>query len=181
MSVRLLPGPGDPVFLVDASGGNATEQLPSNYAVGRKITYRRSDSAATTFTLTVAAGQSVNGTTDGTLLVPPRGEVTLSMTDPGVWLSTGGGPIRVTATVDLASIAASATSATTVTVAGARAGGQASAAGVLCAPPAAFATAGLRLVGCYASADDTVTLVVTNPTGGAVDLAAADFTFWLVR
>lgn len=102
----------------------------------------------------------------------------------------GTGPIarineRVSApkivSVDLPSIAAGATAATTASVTGARTGDLSDATSVLCSPPASFVSAGLLLLNCYSSANDGVTLVVNNPTAGAVDLGAANFAFWVVR
>jgi hypothetical protein len=88
---------------------------------------------------------------------------------------------RQVVSVDLASIAAGATATTTVTVTGARTGALHDATAVLCTPPAAFYTGGLVLLGCAPSANDTVTIAVLNPTGGAVDIAAANFAFWVIR
>lgn len=88
---------------------------------------------------------------------------------------------RQIVSVDLPSIAAGATSEVTVSVAGASTGALPDAVAVLCAPPASFITAGLRLLNCYPTAAGTVTLIVNNPTGAAVDLAASNFAFWVVR
>jgi hypothetical protein len=83
--------------------------------------------------------------------------------------------------VDLASISAGAMATATASVIGARTGALHDATAVLCTPPATFASAGLLLIGCYPSANDTVTIVVNNPTGSPVDLASASFAFWVVR
>lgn len=88
---------------------------------------------------------------------------------------------RQIVSVDLPSIAAGAYGTTTVTVTGASTGNNAGATSVTCSPPNTLISAGLYLVGCYPSNTDTVTLVVFNPTGAAVDLAAANFAFWVVR
>lgn len=88
---------------------------------------------------------------------------------------------RQIVSVDLPSIAAGAIGTTTATVTGARTGALSDATSVTCSPPASFVAAGLVLLGCYPSANDTVTIAVQNPTGSAVDLAAANFAFWVVR
>lgn len=88
---------------------------------------------------------------------------------------------RQQVSLDLPSIAAGAVVTATVAVTGARTGASPDATCVLCTPAAGFVAAGLVLQGCYVSATDTVTVVVYNPTGGAVDLAASTFSFWVVR
>lgn len=88
---------------------------------------------------------------------------------------------RQIVSVDLPSIAAGAIGTTTAAVTGARTGALHDATGISCSPPASMVSAGLVLLNCYPSANDTVTLVVLNPTGGAVDLAAANFAFWVIR
>jgi hypothetical protein len=114
------------------------------------------------------------GGTDFTSTVGLRGAIALTHAGP----TTND---RQIVSVDLPSIATTATIAQTVTVTGARTGELTAATAVICTPPAAFASAGLRLIGCYPTANDTVSLIVNNPTGGAVDLVASNFTFWLVR
>lgn len=88
---------------------------------------------------------------------------------------------RQVVSVDLPSIAAGATLVVTAAVVGARTGALHDATAVSCTPPASFVSAGLVLLNCYPSANDTVSLVVLNPTAGAVDIAAASFAFWVVR
>lgn len=102
----------------------------------------------------------------------------LASTQPSRTPSTNG---RALAVIDLPSIAAGATVNQSVSVSGARAGTNGAGTAVLCAPPAAFHTAGLRLMGVYATADDTATMVINNPTGGAVDMSADNFVFFVVR
>ncbi|WP_443698743.1 SGNH/GDSL hydrolase family protein [Pseudomonas sp.] len=88
---------------------------------------------------------------------------------------------RQIVSVDLPSIAAGAIISITAAVTGSRTGALHDATAAVATPPAAFITAGLVLLNCYPSANDTVTLVVQNPTAAAVDLAAANFAFWVVR
>lgn len=88
---------------------------------------------------------------------------------------------RQIVSVTISSIAAGATAETLVSVTGARTGDLQDATNIVCTPPAAFNTAGLRLLGCYPSANDQVKLIVNNPTAGAVALSANNFAFWVVR
>lgn len=82
---------------------------------------------------------------------------------------------KAAVSVDLASIDTLAVVEATVTVTGAAAGDA-----VLANPPATL-TAGLMVAGAYVSAADTVKLRVYNSTAGAVDEAAADWVFTLIR
>ena len=104
--------------------------------------------------------------------------VILASAQPSRTPSTNG---RTLAVIDLPSIAAGATVNQSVSVSGARASTNGAGTAVLCSTPAAFHSAGLRLMGVYATADDTVTMVINNPTGGAVDMSADNFVFFVVR
>lgn len=88
---------------------------------------------------------------------------------------------RQIVSVDLPSTATLSFGTITAAVTGARTGALHDATSVLCTPPASFEAAGLYMVSCVPSANDTVRLVFYNPTGGTVDLAAANFAFWVVR
>lgn len=88
---------------------------------------------------------------------------------------------RQIVSVDLPSIAAGALATTTAAVTGARTGDLHDATSITCTPPAAFVSAGLVLLNCYPSANDIVKLLVHNPTGSPVDLAANNFAFWVIR
>lgn len=89
--------------------------------------------------------------------------------------------------IDLPSIAAGATVTQTVTVTGANPGTSGSAAGisqangVVVTPPSTFSSSGLLLFAAYPTATDTVTLIINNPTGGAIDRTSESWAFWLVR
>ena len=124
----------------------------------------------------------------------PWAGVAIRVSLSGDWTAVIGQPITIASShvgnttgdrqivsVDLPSIAAGATASVTAAVTGVRTGALHDATAVSCTPPASFVSAGLLLLGCYPSANDTVTLVVLNPTGGAVDLAAANFAFWVIR
>jgi hypothetical protein len=76
-------------------------------------------------------------------------------------------------TYDAASLAASATATTTVTVTGAALGDYA-------IPSLGVSAAGL-VVSAYVSAADTVTVVLFNPTAGAVDLASTTLRVRVVK
>lgn len=101
------------------------------------------------------------------------------VSEGGVQVGSSGSTIslvkKATVSVDLASINAGAVVEATVTVSGAAAGDS-----VVATPPAAIA-AGLAVVGAYVSAANTVKLRVLNSTGGAIDEAAADWVFTLIR
>lgn len=103
---------------------------------------------------------------------------------PAVVTSSNPGPTtgdRQVVSVDLPSVSAGAIATTTATVTGVRTGALHDATAVVASPPAAFVSGGLVLLGAYPSANDTVTVVVQNPTGSPVDLAAANWAFWVVR
>jgi hypothetical protein len=88
---------------------------------------------------------------------------------------------RQIVSVDLASVAAGAVATQTVAVTSARTGALHDATAVLATPPAAFVSSGLILLNCYPSANDTVTLVVSNPTGAPIDVVAGNWAFFVVR
>jgi len=77
------------------------------------------------------------------------------------------------ATYDPPNLAAGATTTTTVTVSGATLGWDASVAFSL-------SLSGLVMTA-YVSATDTVTVVLFNPTGGAIDLTSGTLTAWSWR
>lgn len=79
------------------------------------------------------------------------------------------------ATLDFASIAADAEAELTVTVPDAQVGDP-----VMVAPPAAL-EANLIVAAAFVSAADTVTIRLYNPTVGAIDPAAADWTVAIVK
>lgn len=76
-----------------------------------------------------------------------------------------------TRTIDLPSVASGAQTSFTVTVPGARADKQQT---VEYGLPAAWNT-GLRIDSAFVTADDTVTIVVGNPTGGAINMGSATY------
>lgn len=82
--------------------------------------------------------------------------------------------------VDLPSIAAGATITQNVTVPGLFTGNDNRANSVIVTPPNSFASGGLLLINSYPSANDTVTLIIQNPTGAAIDLASAQWAFNIV-
>ncbi len=77
--------------------------------------------------------------------------------------------LKASASLDFGSVAAGSEASLTVTVEGARQGDA-----VLVTPPSTLNT-GLVVSKAYVSADDTVTVVVYNPTAAAIDPAAATF------
>lgn len=79
----------------------------------------------------------------------------------------------VTVSVNIASVPANGVLATNVTVPGARVGDL-----VLFQPIGSINNIGLR---CHVSADDNVVVNSQNPTAGAIDPAAANFVFVLLR
>jgi hypothetical protein len=83
--------------------------------------------------------------------------------------------------VDLASIAAGATVKVTATVTGLATGQTGSGAAVIANPGNGFGASSLVLYGVYPSATNTVTMVINNPTGSAIDLSGESWTFWVVR
>lgn len=76
-----------------------------------------------------------------------------------------------TQTVDLPNLTAGAQTSFTVSVPGARADKQQT---VEYGLPSTW-NAGLRIDSAYVSADDTVTIVVGNPTGGAINMGSATY------
>lgn len=78
--------------------------------------------------------------------------------------------------VDPASIAAGAEGTTAVTIAGCNPGDV-----VVMNPPAAGITAGLGIRRCYVSAANTVSLVLGNTSGGAIDQAAGAWSYAIIR
>lgn len=88
---------------------------------------------------------------------------------------------RQIVSVNLPSIAAGAIGTVTATVTGAKTSNNHDSAGVVAQPPNTFVSAGLVCLGAYASADNTVTVVALNPTGGAIDQGAENWCFWVVR
>lgn len=86
-----------------------------------------------------------------------------------------GGSFSVTATHDMASLAAQTGRQETITVAGVL-----STDDVVAVPPAGL-DAGLVLGGAYVSADNTVEVVVANVTADAIDEASGTWTFLVFR
>jgi hypothetical protein len=81
-----------------------------------------------------------------------------------------------TVSVNPASIGNAAIGETTVTISGAAVGDI-----VVMNPPAAGLTAGLGVLGAVVSATDTVKVRIVNNSGGAVDEAAATWSYVLIR
>lgn len=81
-----------------------------------------------------------------------------------------------TVSVNPASIANAAIGETTVSISDATVGDI-----VVMVPPAAGLTAGIGVVGAHVSASGTVKLRLVNNSGGAVDEAAATWSYILIR
>jgi len=90
-------------------------------------------------------------------------------------------PTSVVQTLDFPSVSALQTAAVEFVVEGVNTADDASPVGVVCTPPAAMATAGLRLEHCYAKEADTVIIIVTNPGGAPVNLGPEPFAFWFLK
>lgn len=89
MSINLVPGQGDPVYVIDATANSETFPLPAGYSSGRRITFQRSDSglSGNAVTLTVPLGQYLDDIQDGTLTIPGDTAGYVLATDPGKWQS----------------------------------------------------------------------------------------------
>ncbi len=129
-----------------------------------------------TFSTTILQISSITGSPDFTPYVGKTAVVTGSHAP----MTTGN---RQIAFIDLPSIAAGATVTADVTLSGvAFANGQSgSAQAVVACPNWGFTGAGLLLVGCYPVNTNVVRIVITNPTGGAIDRAGENWTFWVIR
>ncbi|MBT0771802.1 fibronectin type III domain-containing protein [Kineosporia sp. J2-2] len=91
MPYRLMPASGsNPVYLWNVSAGSETFVLPANFATGRKITFLREDASVNTATVQAPTGQTLDGSLNGTSVVPANGEKSFFPTDPGIWESLGG-------------------------------------------------------------------------------------------
>jgi len=148
----------------------------------------------TTSDLVFAHGFASPISLSGATILRPFAGTAIRILKTGDWTSLAGRKLdfagahpdmttgdRQIVSVDIPSTAAGAITTATATVIGARTGALQDATAVACTPPAAFVSAGLVLLGCYPSANDTVTIAVQNPTGAAVDLASNSFAFWLIR
>jgi lysophospholipase L1-like esterase len=97
VSQREVPGLGnDTVRLIDATSGNEAYTLPANFAVGRKLVIRRSDSSANSVTISIPSGHSLDGTANATKIVNADSEVWFSLGNPGIWESFGGNSVSST-------------------------------------------------------------------------------------
>lgn len=102
-------------------------------------------------------------------------------TTSGVWSPT---PRLVSSTVvavDVPSVAANSTISFTVTVTGAVTGDAVGATAVLVTPSAGFHSSGLLFLSASISAANTIKVVVSNPTAGAIDPASSNWLVLLVR
>lgn len=90
MSIRLQPGPGDPVYLINVTAGSESFPLPRGFAPGRTVTYKRLDNTTNTATITVPSGESLDGVTDGTAVVGGNASKVFTVADPTIWESFGG-------------------------------------------------------------------------------------------
>lgn len=61
---------GDNIFLVDASGGNATVNLPTAIGNTAKFSIKKIDSTGNTVTTNPTGGQTIDGDTDKVILFP---------------------------------------------------------------------------------------------------------------
>lgn len=86
MTLRLLPGFGDPIYEVTAPE-NIT--LPSGFAPGRQITYRRTDAGSGTVSVQATGGDVLNGSANGSTSIPAGGTAVFRSVDPGQWRATG--------------------------------------------------------------------------------------------
>jgi len=83
---------------------------------------------------------------------------------------------RGTVSVNPASLNATTAADTSITITGAQTGDT-----VILNPPTAGLTAGMFVVGAWVSAADTVKVRLYNSTGGAIDEAAANWSYCLIR
>ena len=81
---------------------------------------------------------------------------------------------RVSATVDLGSVAANTSETETATVSGVKSGDT-----VILEKPSL--EAGIVIGNCWVSADDTVSIQVVNATGGAINAASETMYFTVLR
>lgn len=85
-----VPAGHDPVLSVDATSGNETVALEHGFTPGRTLVIRRVDASANTVTVSANNGDTLNGTTNGSLTIPAREEVPFDRAD-GAWTTVGFG------------------------------------------------------------------------------------------
>jgi hypothetical protein len=98
LSQRLFTRQGEPVNQVDATSGNESVPLP-RITPGRTYTVERIDGTANTVTLTATDGDTLNGTTNGSITVPAWEAVTIDRLDAG-WRTRGFGGGEASAATD---------------------------------------------------------------------------------
>lgn len=81
---------GTPVVEIDATSGNETHTLTSGFTPGRQYIAMRLDGSANTVTVQAENGDALNGTTNGSVAVPPRESVTFDRLD-AAWRTVGFG------------------------------------------------------------------------------------------
>lgn len=119
----------------------------------------------------VNAGGSV---TEGDLLETSSTSGRLAQNSQGTEYTVDDGSLSATATQDVGSISAQTTNSFTVSVSGATAGDP-----VSVSPPSGFSSSPENndlVTTAYVSSSDTVTVLVTNPTSGAIDPDSGDYT-----
>lgn len=98
----------------------------------------------------------------------------------GIECGSGGTTItkilKGTVSVNPANLADGAEADTSITITGAAVGDT-----VILNPPTAGLTAGILICGAWVSATDTVKVRLANQSGGAVDEAAADWSYCIIR
>jgi hypothetical protein len=81
---------GTPVVEIDATSGNETHMLTSGFTPGRQYIVIRLDGSANTVTVQAENGDTLNGTTNGSVAIPPRESVTFDRLD-AAWRTVGFG------------------------------------------------------------------------------------------
>jgi hypothetical protein len=81
---------GTPVVQIDATSGNETHTLTAGFTPGRQYVVERVDGSANTVTVSAEGGDTLNGTANGSITIPPRESVTLDRLD-AAWRTVGFG------------------------------------------------------------------------------------------
>jgi lysophospholipase L1-like esterase len=81
---------GTPVVEIDATSGNEEHTLTSGFTPGRQYIVERVDGSANTVTVSAENGDTLNGTPNGSITIPPREAVTLDRLD-AAWRTVGFG------------------------------------------------------------------------------------------
>jgi hypothetical protein len=81
---------GTPVVEIDATSGNEEHTLTSGFTPGRQYIVMRLDGSANTVTVQAENGDTLNGTTNGSVAIPPRESVTFDRLD-AAWRTVGFG------------------------------------------------------------------------------------------